>query len=188
MTGLAGNMPMQDGRPYLPSSVFVHVTDVARLNYIKEKSVIERTGDIFKQPDADAICFTSNGIVDSKGNLVMGAGIALAFKERYPFLPQWIGRQVKKGGNHVYAQSTSRISPSLTLCSYPTKHHWRDPSDLALIIQSAGEIAALATKQGWRRVYLTRPGCGLGRLDWETTVRPAIAPILDDRFIVLTPR
>lgn len=148
--------------------------------------MIERVGDIFSQKDADAICFTSNGIVDSKNNLVMGAGVALAFKNKYPFLPQWIGKQVKKGGNHVYAQSTSRFSPSLTLCSFPTKNDWRDPSDLNLIIQSANELVVLATTHSWKRIYLTRPGCGLGGLDWKD-VKAAISPILDDRFIILTP-
>ncbi len=34
------------------------------------------------------------------------------------------------------------------------------------------------------KVYLVRPGCGNGQLKWED-VKPLIAPILDDRFIVV---
>ncbi len=149
--------------------------------------MLERIGDIFKQSDADAICFTSNGIVDSRNNLVMGAGIALAFKQKYPFLPQWIGKQVKKSGNHVYAQATSSYPPMLWLVSFPTKHHWKDPSDLQLIEQSARELVELTNKRAWYTVFLTRPGCGNGQLNWED-VKKVIGPILDDRFIILTPR
>ena len=34
------------------------------------------------------------------------------------------------------------------------------------------------------KVYMARPGCGNGQLKWED-VKPLIAPILDDRFIVV---
>jgi len=36
-----------------------------------------------------------------------------------------------------------------------------------------------------KKVYLPRPGCGYGYLDWEI-VKKELEPILDDRFIVIT--
>jgi hypothetical protein len=54
---------------------------------------------------------------------------------------------------------------------------------LELIKQSARELMALIEEQGWKQVYLPRPGCFLGRLDWAQ-VKPAIENILDDRVIV----
>jgi O-acetyl-ADP-ribose deacetylase (regulator of RNase III) len=57
--------------------------------------------------------------------------------------------------------------------------------EVRLIARSAVELAALATAQGWTRVALPRPGCGFGGLSWSE-VKPAIEPLLDDRFLVVT--
>jgi O-acetyl-ADP-ribose deacetylase (regulator of RNase III) len=149
--------------------------------------MLEQVGDIFKQKDADAICFTSNGVVKQNSELVMGAGVALAFKNKWPNLPKFFGKKVEKNGNHVYAQAISLHAPTLFICSFPTKNNWQDPSDLKLIEQSANELVQVAKANGWKRVYLTRPGCGLGGLDWDTQVKPLISPILDNRFVILTP-
>jgi O-acetyl-ADP-ribose deacetylase (regulator of RNase III) len=132
---------------------------------------------------ADAICFTSNGIVKSNGELVMGAGVAKAFKERWPILPAIIGSMVKHSGNRVY-QVRYDVSNWLHLVSFPTKHHWNNPSDLALIKKSARELVELANQLNWTKVYLPRPGVGLGGLDWNV-VKAAIEPLLDDRFTVV---
>jgi hypothetical protein len=47
-----------------------------------------------------------------------------------------------------------------------------------------GELLALAERSGWPRVVLPRPGCGGGGLAWKD-VKPLLAPVLDDRFIVI---
>ena len=149
----------------------------------------ERAGDIFKQQDADGICFTSNGVVKKNGELVMGAGIAKAFKERWANLPKWYGGHVKAHGNCVrgfHIPMDGTMSHHVWVFSYPTKHDWREMSNLDLIIQSAHQLVELVNIQGLKHVYLTRPGCGHGGLSWDT-VRPLIGPILNDRFTVLVP-
>ena len=151
--------------------------------------MLESTGDIFNQPDADAICFTSNGIVKSNGELVMGAGIAWEFRDRWPILAKFYGSYVKRFGNHVACIQVPvdrAMKRHVTICSFPTKDNWRDKSKLPLIEQSARELTKITTEHKWRRVYLTRPGCGWGGLTWED-VQPRIASLLDDRFTVLTP-
>jgi hypothetical protein len=80
--------------------------------------MLEQRGDIFSQADADAICFTSNGIVKSNGELVMGAGIAKQFRERWPELPKFFGNWVKKYGNHVGFWHDANF---LAIISFPTK-------------------------------------------------------------------
>lgn len=67
----------------------------------------------------------------------------------------------------------------------PTKHDWRDRSDLTLIRRSCEQLVAICDKFGVRTCYLPRPGCANGGLDWETQVRPVVEPILDDRFVVV---
>lgn len=150
--------------------------------------MIETRGDIFKVPDADAICFTSNGMVKANGELVMGAGIAKQFKDKFPNVAKWFGHQVKFGGNRPHHTGRMRVGRALMeIVSFPTKHDWRDQSDLKLIEESAKFLVIIANSMKWDKIYLPRPGCGLGGLDWETQVKPVIAPILDDRFYVLTP-
>ena len=47
----------------------------------------------------DAICFTSNGIVKKDGRLVMGAGVAKAFRDHFKDLDLAAGNAVKAYGN-----------------------------------------------------------------------------------------
>ncbi len=70
---------------------------------------------------------------------------------------------------------------------------WMGESNLALIEQSARELVALADSHDlpnkmarWESIVLPRMGCGAGELDWEQDVKPIVAPILDDRFHVIT--
>ena len=143
--------------------------------------MIERCGDIFDQPDGDAICFTSNGVVKANGELVMGGGVAKAFYNKQPGLAKEFGFKVKAYGNHVH---WTGVEWKQWVVSFPTKNHWKNPSSLKLIAQSAKELVELTNEKGWKKVYLPYPGIGLGGLNKED-VRKVISPILDDRFIVL---
>jgi hypothetical protein len=131
---------------------------------------------------ADAICFTSNGVVKSNNELVMGAGIARTFKDKWPKLPQYFGELVKRDGNIVNLCREYRP----LIVSFPTKHHWRDKSDIDLIRKSAILLKSFADFENWNLVYLPRPGCANGGLSWEREVRPVIENILDDRFIIVS--
>jgi hypothetical protein len=160
--------------------------------------MLEKIGNIFEQDDANAICFTSNGIVKSNGELVMGAGIAKAFKERWPWLPKRGGDHIKRFGNCIgvlgYVQKSDTIycfgdipeEDKTYILNFPTKHHWKNPSSLKLIENSAEGLVFSVNFNKWNKIYLPRPGCGLGGLSWEKDVKPVIAPLLDDRFIVLS--
>lgn len=129
---------------------------------------------------ADAVCFTSNGMLTYKGELVMGAGIALSFKQKWPGIQRAAGIQVAKTGNHCYLLAKH---DGVNIISFPTKNHWKYPSDLKLIIRSAQELMSLIKEHNWSRVYITRMGCGLGRLNWNE-VKNAVRDILDNRVIV----
>lgn len=158
----------------------------------------EVKGDFWKFAKyADAICVTTNGVVKANGELVMGKGIALQFAQRWPRLPMLAGQLVEGLGNHVHYVAAQfpeidGTDHTVRVVTFPTKHHWRDKSDLNLIIQSAKELVKLAngdptSRSRWEKVLLTRPGCGNGGLDWEREVKPAIQNILDDRFVIVSP-
>lgn len=138
----------------------------------------EDVGDLWTYP-AQYRAILTNGVVTGAG-LVMGAGVALQAKQRFPHLPQALGRMVKLHGNRPFVLETEGI------ISFPTKHDWRKKSDIDLIRKSAVKMVDLVDRLRARSVALPRPGCGLGNLDWED-VKKVLAPILDDRFVVLTP-
>jgi len=124
-------------------------------------------------------CVTTNGIVKKNGDLVMGAGVAREAKRRFNELPHIFGQNIDKNGNHVY------IVEKYGIASFPTKHHWKNDSDINLIAQSCRELLFLS--KSWDYILLTRPGCGLGKLSW-VDVRPVLASYFDDdKFILVHP-
>ena len=135
--------------------------------------------DIWKS-EADYVCVTTNGVVKRDGTLVMGAGIAKQARDRVPGIDRVFGDGVKLLGNIPLIFNTAKGTPNII--SLPTKHHWKDKSDLDLIIKSVAHIAK--TMRPTDSIALTRPGCALGGLSWEHTVKPAIEPLLDDRFTI----
>jgi O-acetyl-ADP-ribose deacetylase (regulator of RNase III) len=141
--------------------------------------MIEAKGDLWKYP-AEYRAVTTNGVVGYGDELVMGAGVALQAKKRFPTLPGKLGKWVKQYGNRAF------VCPNYRIISFPTKHHWRNTSCSVLIAKSAREVAEIADKHNIQSVAMPRPGCGNGGLRWED-VRPLLADVLDDRFVVLTP-
>jgi hypothetical protein len=68
----------------------------------------------------------------------------------------------------------------------PTKNDWRDAADLALIEASIKLLVEAVDAMGYKKIALTRPGCGNGGLSWEQ-VKPVLEKYLDDRFYVVRP-
>lgn len=114
----------------------------------------------------------------------MGAGVAKQAADRWPLLPEMLGDRLKYYGEGTYAV-WPELGGQAVVC-FQTKHHYRDPSDLALIERSAVELVRLTKIWAWKTVVLPRVGCGLGHRDWESEVKPILTRYLDDRFIVVT--
>jgi len=139
---------------------------------------------------ADAVCFTSNGIVKAHHRLVMGKGVAKTFRDSFLNLDWSAGCAVEENGNVCQIiRSTQRNPESIDgktfdIVAFPTKNHWRDPSDLDLIITSATQLVKLSDELNWKLVFLPAPGCSNGKLNFEKEVKPAIEKILDNRFVI----
>lgn len=149
---------------------------------------IIQTQDIFLLPQGpdEAIGITTNGCIKKDGTAVMGRGMALYADQRFG-LSETLGRYLAEYGNQAFylgVRQDRRTGRSMSVVSFPTKHDWRDYSDLNLIVQSCHQAMSICDKFGIRKFYLTKPGCANGRLDWESMVRPVIEPILDDRFVI----
>jgi O-acetyl-ADP-ribose deacetylase (regulator of RNase III)/uncharacterized protein YwgA len=104
---------------------------------------------------------------------VMGKGIALKFKERFPkmfkdYVERCRHKHVKLGKPYPYK---SLVLP--WVINFPTKEHWRSTSHIEDIIKGLEYIVKHYKKWGIKSLAVPPLGCGQGRLDWET-----VGPIL----------
>lgn len=157
--------------------------------------------DLFSMPQqphpyvaTEAICVTTNGIVKADGHAVMGAGVALQ-ANKYFNLSEKLGRYIQQYGNRAFNLGMYRrdflSEPRpvyFHIFTLPTKHHWKEDSDITLICKSCEQLVEMCDKFGITKCYLTPPGCGCGNLNYERLVKPWISMILDDRFIVVDNR
>lgn len=128
------------------------------------------------------ICITTNGSVKKDGTAVMGRGVAQVARDQFVGLDARLGYELKKKGNRVFSMGWQGKYFMLT---FPTKHNWNEVSDIELIKESCTQLMEAMDILGLEEVYLPRPGCGDGGLDWED-VKPEIEPLLDDRVTVVT--
>lgn len=154
--------------------------------------MIEAIGDLWTYP-CDVRCIATNGAVRRDGTAVMGKGTAGEANTRWPGLNRMLGDQLRKFGNRVLMLGIESNESPIWIWAFPTKHHWMEKADLALIAESCRQATEMANAVGEKlgrplRLALPRPGCGArtGQLDWETQVRPVVQDLLDDRFHVIT--
>ena len=146
--------------------------------------MLELVGDLWEAHALGHwVTITTNGVVTRDGRCVMGRGVAKEAATRFPGLPLALGARIREDGHMVH------FFPDTRIIAFPVKYHWRDTASLTLIEKSArGMVAKLARLVDPLRkiqaIYMVRPGCGNGGLAWSQ-VRPVIAPILDNRFIVV---
>lgn len=141
----------------------------------------EVVGDIWAA-ECTVRVIPTNGVVKPVRDgyrAVMGAGLAVQAARRYPDLPEALARCIMEMHNNVH------ILPH-DLIAFPTKHHWREPSDLVLIERSTRQLVALQHVYGWDMVALPRVGCGKGNLHW-TQVQPMLSAIIgaSPHFVVV---
>lgn len=142
----------------------------------------ELSGNLWDLARGAVLVITTNGCVNKRGECVMGRGIALQAKTRYPQIARKLGEYIARYGNRCFNLG---CYGEYRLVSFPVKHRWDQPADLNLISLSARQLVEMTDKFGWQAVYMPRPGCGNGRLDWNQ-VRPVLEPVLDERFYVCT--
>lgn len=133
------------------------------------------TGDLFSSP-CDALVNTVNCVG------VMGRGLALEFKGRFPanFQEYQIAcreQEVKPGKMLVHATG-ALIGPRYVI-NFPTKRHWRQKSKLVDIESGLAELRRTILDLKIDSIAIPPLGCGLGGLNWGD-VRPKIQDALSD--------
>ena len=102
---------------------------------------------------------------------VMGKGLALEFKKRYPAMFNEYRRLCENGEFQVGDLGLYK-SDDRWILNFPTKRDWRDKSTEEIIEAGLQKFIGMYADTGIESVAFPMLGCGLGGLDWETQVRP----------------
>lgn len=134
-----------------------------------------KTGDMLAAP-VEALVNTVNTVG------VMGKGIALQFKERFPENYKAYVAAVKRGEmviGSMFVTTLNRMDQLRYLINFPTKQHWKAPSKLEFIQDGLLDLRRILLDLNIRSVALPPLGCGNGGLDWAV-VKPMIEAALAD--------
>lgn len=137
-------------------------------------------GDLL-DADADALVNAVNTVG------VMGKGLALAFKNRFPANFQGYAVACQRGevvtGRMFVTETQAMLGPRW-IVNFPTKQHWRDPSRLEWVQTGLQDLRRFLLAEGVQSVALPALGAGLGGLSWPA-VRAEIEAALADLPVVI---
>ncbi len=111
---------------------------------------------------------------------VMGKGIALMFKERFPENCTAYEAACKAGEVEVgrmFVTPGMELDGPRWIINFPTKKHWRNPTKPEWIHSGLESLAEFIRDQRIRSVAIPPLGCGNGGLNWNE-VRPMIETAL----------
>ncbi len=122
-------------------------------------------GDLLQQTDVDAIVNTVNCVG------VMGKGIALQFKKKWPanfkaYSEACKRNEVRVGKMHVY--DAGALATPKYVINFPTKDHWRGKSKISFISEGLQDLTKIIDEYRIQSIAIPPLGCGNGGLDWDT--------------------
>lgn len=108
---------------------------------------------------------------------VMGKGIALEFKKRYPLMFDEYRQlcaigDIKPGQPYLYTDMEGN-----SILQFPTKDHWRSPSQLKYIVDGLDWFRDHYAEYGISSIAFPPLGCGNGGLSWEI-----VGPIMYEKL------
>lgn len=133
------------------------------------------TGNLLEAP-AEALVNTVNTVG------VMGKGIALMFRERFPINYKRYQQACKAGEVRVgqmFATETGELDGPRWVVNFPTKQDWRGKSQLKWVVDGLAALRQFIVEHQVRSIALPPLGAGNGGLNWSV-VRPQIEQVLGD--------
>lgn len=132
------------------------------------------TGDLLKA-NAQALVNTVNTVG------VMGKGIALQFKEAFPYNNKIYIQACKKDelepGKLLTVRDSNLLYGEKLIINFPTKKHWRHPSKYEYIEKGLASLRELIEKEDIKSIAIPPLGAGNGGLEWEK-IKPMITNAL----------
>ena len=123
-----------------------------------------KTGNIFDS-DAEALVNAVNTVG------IMGKGVALQFKERFPTNFKLYAAACKKDeveiGKMFITATNSLLSPKWII-NFPTKKHWIDKSSYSFIELGLDDLVGQIENLDIKSIAIPALGAGIGGLDWDT--------------------
>lgn len=133
------------------------------------------TGNLLDAP-VEALVNTVNTVG------VMGKGIALMFKERFPANMRAYAEACKQGDvvtGKMFITQTGELLGPRWIVNFPTKQHWRNPAQMAWIQDGLQDLRAWLQAQQVSSIAIPPLGAGNGGLPWPE-VKQAIETALGD--------
>ena len=128
-------------------------------SYLDSKDIFESQAEVLVNP------------VNCKG--VMGKGLALQFKNKFPQIYETYYRDCGKGALKAGFCYFYHHYNGIVIACLTTKDDWRDMSKLEWVKGGIRQLRALMEDGHFSSVAIPQVGCGLGGLDWNR-VRPMI--------------
>ena len=131
----------------------------------RRSSMIEfKQGDLF-QDNAQALVNPVNCVG------VMGKGIALQFKQKFPDNFKEYNRACRQSRvrpGRMFVFNTYRPQAHRYIINFPTKRHWREPSRIPDIEAGTADLAREIRDRKIKSIAIPALGSGLGCLDWKS--------------------
>ena len=113
---------------------------------------------------------------------IMGKGIALMFKDRFPrnfeaYVRACAAGQVRLG--EMYVTENKELFGPRWIINFPTKTHWRVKTKIEWIEEGLKDLVRTIVERNIHSIAIPPLGCGNGGLDWRE-VGPLIASALQD--------
>ena len=121
------------------------------------------TGNLLDAP-VEALVNTVNTVG------VMGKGIALMFKERFPKNMAAYSQACKTGQvttGKMFVTETEELMGPRWIINFPTKQHWRDKSKIQWIEEGLQELKHFIVERKVKSIAIPPLGAGNGGLNWN---------------------
>lgn len=128
-------------------------------------TIVFKKGNMFKEP-VQAIVNTVNCVG------VMGKGVALEFKNRWPsnfkaYKKLCDAKGLKPGQMFVFdTRELFESAGPRYLINFPTKNHWRSKSKISYVEDGLDALADTIRNYDIKSIAIPPLGCGNGGLDW----------------------
>lgn len=116
---------------------------------------------------ADVLVNTVNTQLSPSGKPVMGKGVALAFKEKYPSILDDYEKAIRSGELVPGRALLFDLPDGRKWAALATKDHYFKPSEMEWVDSGLKELGEAVAKAGLKTIALPPPGCGNGGLKWN---------------------
>lgn len=148
------------------------------------------------------IRYTHGNLLDSQDDAlvnpvntvgVMGKGLALAFRQHFDLNHRLYVAACQAGELRVgkmFVTQTGQVSGPRWVVNFPTKQHWRQPSQLRWVSDGLVDLRRFIAQHQVRSIAIPALGAGLGGLAWpdvRAAIESALAELDDVQITVYEP-